>query len=387
MPARGSANSGILRSTIMPMVPQRFSREREAEFQASRRVALAEINATTYWMVAGLVLAFSFWDWFLDPTGWQNALPIRILGASIAIALGVLQKHSGRVDWAPTVAKARFAATALAIAGALLVLDQGYEFGIAGLVSLVLAGPYLAMDRRDLLKLYAIPAVGITLILSVGPFNRFAIVNSTVFLVLAVLVGLVLARVLEVANRRAFMLEVQLKTEARTDSLTGLVNRREMEEAAAAELKRARRNGAVTSVMILDIDRFKSVNDRFGHDMGDQVIIAVARSVQAVIRETDTLARWGGEEFLTLLPSTTLTDAAALAERIRLAVASAPMPMKGDEQVTVSIGVASSAEAHEDLTNTRWMQMLRAADGALYRAKENGRNRVCCAPAGVPRDA
>jgi diguanylate cyclase (GGDEF)-like protein len=382
MPARCTVNSGILRSTIMLMVPQHFSREREAEFQASRRAALAEINASTFWMVAMLLMVFCLWDWYVDPTGWQNAFPIRALGAAIAIALGVLQKQSGRVDWASAIAKARFAATTLAVAGALLVLDQGYEFGIAGLVSFVLVGPYLAMDRRDLMKLYALPAVGIALILFLGPFNRFAIINSTVFLVLALIVGLVLAGVLEVANRRAFMLEMQLKTEARTDSLTGLVNRRAMEEAAASELKRARRNGAVTAVMILDIDRFKSVNDRFGHDMGDQVIIAVARSVQAVIRETDTLARWGGEEFLTLLPSTSLADATALAERIRQAVASTPMPMGADVQITVSIGVASSAEAHEDLTNTRWMHMLRAADAALYRAKENGRNRVCSAVGG-----
>ncbi len=371
----------------MNLIPQRFTPEWEVEFQASRREALAEINATTYGFVATLVMVFCAWDWYVDPTGWQHALPIRVLGAATAIALGVLQKQSGRVDWAPAIAKARFAATTLAVAGALLVLDQGYEFGIAGLVSMVLVGPYLAMDRRDLLKLYALPAVGIALILSLGRFNQFAIVNSTIFLVLAVLIGMILARVLEVANRRAFALEMQLKVEARTDSLTGLTNRRAMEAAASAELKRARRIGAVTSVMSLDIDHFKAVNDRFGHDVGDQVIVTVARAVQAVIRETDTLARWGGEEFLALLPSTSLNDASALAERIRLAVASAPMPMGNNEQVTVSIGVAASDEAIEDLANARWVHMLRAADTALYRAKQSGRNRVCTAqPEAAPEN-
>lgn len=363
----------------MSLVPQRFSPEWEVEFQASRRAALAEINATTYGFVAGLVMVFCIWDWYVDPTGWQHALPIRALGATMAIALGILQKQSGRVDWAPAIAKARFAATTLAVAGALLVLDQGYEFGIAGLVSLVLVGPYLAMDRRDLLRLYALPSVGIALILMLGPFNQFAIVNSTIFLVLAVLVGMILSRVLEVANRKAFALEMQLKVEARTDSLTGLTNRRAMEAAASAELKRARRIGAETSVMILDIDNFKSVNDRFGHDVGDQVIVTVARAIQAIIRETDTLARWGGEEFLAMLPSTSRADATALAERIRLAVAAAPLPVEGAGQVTVSIGVSSSDDAVEDLTNSRWMHMLRAADTALYRAKQGGRNRVCAA--------
>ncbi|MBL8519887.1 MAG: GGDEF domain-containing protein [Betaproteobacteria bacterium] len=363
----------------MSMTPQRFSPEWEAEFQASRRAALAEVNASTYGFVAGLVMVFSAWDWYVDPGDWLHALPIRILGAAIAIALGVLQKQTGRVDWAPAIAKARFAATTLAVAGALLVLDQGFEFGIAGVVSMVLVGPYLAMDRRDLLKLYAVPAVCIAFIMVFGTLNRFAIINSTIFLVLAVLVGMILARVFESANRRAFVLEQQLKTEARTDSLTGLVNRRAMEAAAAAELKRARRNGGITAVMILDIDHFKSINDRFGHDVGDQVIISVSTAIQAVIRETDTLARWGGEEFLALLPSTHLADALALADRIRRAVASAPMPAENAAAVTVSIGVASSAEVTEDLTNTRWTHMLRAADSALYRAKQAGRNRVCSA--------
>ena len=113
------------------------------------------------------------------------------------------------------------------------------------------------------------------------------------------------------------------------------------------------------------------------------MLTQVASTIAAGLRETDVVARWGGEEFLTLLPSTSLADATALAERIRQAVASTPMPMGADVQITVSIGVASSAEAHEDLTNTRWMHMLRAADAALYRAKENGRNRVCSAVGGA----
>lgn len=379
------SRSAAARRTISPCAhsmtaPIRpFSAELESEFQAARCAALAEINASTYWMVAALVMVFSAWDWYVDPRSWLLALPIRMAGAGIAIGMGLTQKWSGRIDWAPRIAKIRFAAVTLAIAGALLVLDQGYEFGIAGLVSVVLIGPYLALDRRDLLKLFALPAVGVALILSFGNLERFAVVNSTVFLTLAVLVSLILARVFETAHRKAFLLDQQLKREARTDALTGLANRRAMEATAARELKLARRDGSEVAVLLLDIDHFKSVNDRFGHEAGDKVIQSVAAAVKACLRETDFVARWGGEEFLVLLPGTDVPAAVRLAERIRSSLASATHDAQGLEKVTLSAGVAVMSGAREDATTTRWTSMVRLADAALYRAKAEGRDRVCVA--------
>jgi diguanylate cyclase (GGDEF)-like protein len=363
----------------MPHAAKPFDAELEREFQASRRAALADINASTYLMVAALVMSFSFWDWYVDPRNWLMALPIRLAGALIAVGMGLTQKWSGRVDWAPRIAKIRFAAVTLAIAGALLVLDQGYEFGIAGLVSVVLIGPYLSLDRRDLLDLFALPAVCVALILVFGNLERFAVVNSTVFLLLAVLVSFILARVFETAHRKAFLLEQQLKREARTDGLTGLANRRAMEAAATRELKLARRDGRDVAVALLDIDHFKRVNDRFGHEAGDKVLQSMASAIKACMRETDFVARWGGEEFLVLLPGADTAAAVQLAERIRVSLSDTTHDVPGLGTVTMSAGVAAMSGACEDATTTRWTNMVRLADAALYRAKAEGRNRVCAA--------
>jgi diguanylate cyclase (GGDEF)-like protein len=363
----------------MPHAAKPFNAELEREFQASRRAALADINASTYLMVAALVMSFSFWDWYVDPRNWLMALPIRLAGALAAVGMGLAQKWSGRVDWAPRIAKIRFAAVTLAIAGALLVLDQGYEFGIAGLVSVVLIGPYLSLDRRDLLKLFALPAVGVALILMFGKLERFAVVNSTVFLLLAVLVSFILARVFETAHRKTFLLEQQLKLEARTDGLTGLANRRAMEATATRELKLARRDGRDVAVALLDIDHFKRVNDRFGHEAGDKVLQSMAAAIKACMRETDFVARWGGEEFLVLLPGADTAAAVQLAERIRVSLSDTTHDVPGLGTVTMSAGVAAMSGACEDATTTRWTNMVRLADAALYRAKAEGRNRVCAA--------
>ncbi len=162
---------------------------------------------------------------------------------------------------------------------------------------------------------------------------------------------------------------------ATTDTLTGLANRRTFYDQADKEIARRTRYPCPLSVVMVDADRFKSVNDTHGHAAGDDVLRHLASILRATVRTTDLPARYGGEEFVILLPETNAAGAAQVAERIRAAVEQWPA-RSGDKIIayTVSLGVAEAQHATADIK-----AMLAAADEALYRAKSEGRNRVVTA--------
>jgi diguanylate cyclase (GGDEF)-like protein len=353
-----------------------FPRQLEAEFRASRVAALAELNAsvTHFGLSAVMVLLFNLWDRFVDPAHANTALAIRLAAVAVILATGLVQRLSGRVSWAPWIGKARFSAAVLAVAGANAVVEQGYLVGLAGLVAAFLGGPYIVLDRRDYIPTTLLPLSGVALIMWLARLDRFAVINACAFLSLTLVVGFMLARVFEATHRRAFALEHALTREARTDALTGLQNRRSIEETAAAELKRQGRSGQPLALILCDVDHFKRINDEQGHNAGDRTIRAVGESLRSVMRATDALGRWGGEEFLALLPETNEEEAARLAERMRATVESAPMP--GPLFVTVSLGVAAAAGGAGSPEVSAFEELLKAADDALYRAKAAGRNRV-----------
>jgi len=155
-----------------------------------------------------------------------------------------------------------------------------------------------------------------------------------------------------------------------TDGLTGVGNRRAFDQRLAGAFEHARRYERPLSLVLIDVDHFKAINDRHGHDVGDAVLQSVASSVASGTRQTDFVARVGGEEFAILLPETALFESIQFAEKIRAGIAAAAPVI--DERVTVSIGVANSP--HSPFATT--MDLFRAADQALYRAKSNGRNCV-----------
>lgn len=157
---------------------------------------------------------------------------------------------------------------------------------------------------------------------------------------------------------------------ASIDVLTGLMTRRRFIEEGAVALDFAKRHGRPVCFLMCDLDHFKSVNDRFGHVMGDQVLAAAGLLLREAHRAGDRAARLGGEEFGLLLAETDLKAATAMAERIRQRVEAMPPFERGPERVTISIGVAAFDPANDDLT-----ALLARADRALYRAKEAGRNR------------
>ena len=167
-----------------------------------------------------------------------------------------------------------------------------------------------------------------------------------------------------------------IQKQAKTDPLTQLLNRREFEEQLAREVERAQRFGTPVGLVVLDLDDFKLINDRFGHLAGDGVLKAAASAIRQCTREIDQPARWGGEEFAVILPHTGLDGAARLAERLRQAIGERqiPTPDGRSVRVTASFGVAALPGS-----GTTQVELTAAADDAVYRSKRAGKNRVSLA--------
>jgi two-component system, cell cycle response regulator len=186
--------------------------------------------------------------------------------------------------------------------------------------------------------------------------------------------GAVAAVCVENAVNRARLLRAGI-----TDFLTGWHNRRYLQQRLKEELARAQRHAGTMSCLMIDIDRFKSINDGYGHLAGDAALREIAHRVEAQIRSMDTAARFGGDELAILLPDATAAEAARLAERIREVVAAVPFVLTPqiERSLTVSVGVASIAPGrHETDLKSVADRLLADADAALYRAKALGRNRV-----------
>ena len=167
-------------------------------------------------------------------------------------------------------------------------------------------------------------------------------------------------------------LQQELLLMASTDPLTGLLNRRRFLEQAESDFQRSQRYQHELAVVMLDIDHFKAINDSHGHFAGDQVLIAMSRATENLLRNTDILGRWGGEEFVILMPETPLAGAAILAERLREELARLAVDTTGGAlRFTISAGVAARGGTDAGITD-----ILQRADSALYAAKHHGRNRI-----------
>lgn len=238
---------------------------------------------------------------------------------------------------------------------------------------------FLFLERRAALGLVCLSFVAIFLpsgiALSLGPLPhwdnelRAMLINMALahFTFIAALLAIGRLRYRYQMTRERM---VAMQVLASTDPLTGLPNRRAMLEQLDTLLALAERGRQPLSVLLLDIDHFKLVNDNHGHDVGDQVLSQLGQVLSSQVRACDLVGRWGGEEFLLLAPATCLEEARELAERIRQAVASTAFPH--GQPLTVSLGVTQFGPSdHREA-------LLRRADQALYQAKAAGRNQSCC---------
>lgn len=182
-------------------------------------------------------------------------------------------------------------------------------------------------------------------------------------------------------NRELLESRERLKLQALTDALTGVMNRRAILQTLEQEIARADRDGEVVAVGMMDIDLFKGVNDTLGHAAGDEVLREVVRRSADSLRSYDFLGRFGGEEFLLILPGAGLEDIRPILERVRTAVGASPVPV-GTRRVGVTVSIGGAVRTGESVDD-----LIRSADAALYAAKAGGRNRVMVSGAPVPRPA
>jgi diguanylate cyclase (GGDEF)-like protein len=207
----------------------------------------------------------------------------------------------------------------------------------------------------------------------------FAEFDLGVLITVVVAVNPVLAvfAVPSVLLARRFIMHKQLLAQSRIDTKTGLLNASTWEREATVEIARAVRTGTPLALALVDIDHFKAVNDTHGHLAGDKALRAVTDALRSQLRAYDLAGRFGGEEFVILLPQTRESDALRVAERLRSHVAAMTIPVGGDDDpgrfvsLTISVGVAALDGEHRELTD-----MMAAADRALYYAKETGRNKI-----------
>ncbi|WP_425548846.1 diguanylate cyclase [Amycolatopsis ultiminotia] len=353
-----------------------------AQAEMSRRIerlrrwmsGQTHINVTSVWYLSGA---------FLLPPAWVALLALVLyLHLWLRVWRNVRTRPAHR--FAASTAWAMlscFAASAVLTVGGLdnVGIDSWYGLGALVLAAavfevvnagLVAAGIFLYTNSRspaDLIGTWEDNAFELAT-LCLGGLAALTLVWQPV-LVVFVLPPLLLLH-------RYLLLKQQLQVAAVTDEKTGLLNTAGWHDLATREFTRARRRGQGSgfAVLMIDLDYFKRINDTYGHLTGDEVLAAVALAIERSVRQTDTVGRFGGEEFVVLLPATGGTHVLGVAERVRNTVGQLTVAVGGAVRISglsVSVGVACYPDAGDTLD-----EVLRTADAALYRAKDAGRNRV-----------
>ncbi|MGA9521947.1 MAG: diguanylate cyclase [Myxococcaceae bacterium] len=354
---------------LSPLTPELLCRYREHAWQQVKPLMRVALTAA-----ACLFAAFVGWELVVAPEVLPETVPLRVVSAGgmllwlLGMRVPPLSRHPaivlhGGATWA--------AASVSFLVGA-LPHSIGSSFVVGSLTLIILA---LATVTPSLLH----HLVACALVWGTSNFVAVAwasapgdfLIAANIFLVSSTVFSAVLVHHHARMRLRTFRLEARLQSLASTDSLTGALNRRALLAAAEEARRRSERYGEPLSLVMLDIDHFKSFNDTWGHPAGDEVIRAVAQRCTTAARETDLIGRLGGEEFVIVLPHSSGCAAAQMAERLREEIASTPVDIGGHLlNVTVSLGIAQ-CQPGEALD--AWFAR---ADGALYGAKRSGRNRI-----------
>jgi diguanylate cyclase (GGDEF)-like protein len=340
----------------------------EAALLAQLEIDLDELLPVVAPLFGAAVLLFCVWDVMLDSANAWRTLAVRL----VCVGLGATAYVKHGLRWSAAQRCAIIYGThAGAIVLATFLLRDGLLYGLAGIVACLFLVSVVTLRIRDFLLMQAAPGL-LLCALAASQTNRIQFVNLFMPYLFALALALAVMLVIRFFRSKAYLVEQKLLDRSRRDSLTGASNRAYMEELAERELALARRHGRPLAVAMIDIDFFKRVNDTHGHATGDEVIRRLCACCTEHLREIDHFGRIGGEEFACILPETDALAALQCAERLRLALAALTIDTpQGPLHFTVSIGLAQFGPAHAD-----WAHLLAAADGALYQAKDAGRNRV-----------
>ncbi|WP_328595561.1 GGDEF domain-containing protein [Rugamonas rivuli] len=358
-----------------PAAEQAFLRHHLATTQAQLRV--------TFVFCSLFYLSFAVTDviWLGYSLHTAVLAGARLLVAASALGSLVLLRRRPA-----SIAVTRVVASVVEVAGAagflLIAALRPGEFSLHAIsMSIVVIVIYIYIPNR-LLYAAAIAApatLGFLLLADrLGHLRSVELATMAALLALTNLFGYVAARRYQLLLRNEYSAQTVLKNLSVRDPLTGCYNRRHLhEQLLETEISRAQRYRLSLTVIMSDLDHFKAVNDNYGHNGGDAVLQRFAALLQSMTRDSvDSVVRYGGEEFLLILPETDLAGGALLAERLRHALAATPVEHEGQQiAVTASFGVASVDFASS--THAAHINMIASADDLLYAAKNGGRNRVC----------
>lgn len=352
--------------------------EWKAAFAEYQRQVARRFSFVGAWLALLIVPAFQLVDvWADEATGrlWWDHLAWRLPPVVIAVVILFFHFTQRQGWWTRTLLLLLALSIMFMMVGLfgthLALGTEAMHLMIKGLIMTTAAVAILATaGLRDLALIYGLPYFALALVLhriGVGWFEGITLLMHP--LMMAV-VGCAMAEVYFRIRVDNFNVRQELAYHAATDALTGLPNRRAMEWQLAAEHARSQRHHRHYGVIMADIDRFKLVNDTHGHDVGDEVLRLLADRMTSAVRTEDEVGRWGGEEFMILLPDTDQEDVMVVAEKIRQRVAEEAFPTSvGELAVTISLGVAVYDGEEE------YIAVVKRSDVALYQAKNNGRNR------------
>ncbi len=350
----------------------------EAAFRARYRGQKGRQTAVSLLVMALLFLVFAYPDW----VAFGSADPfLRLLAVRIAIA-GLLTAGAALAWRRPVLIEdGRIVSglEALSFAAYFVVVHARPEelAWHLGIVMTMLVGLFSFVPNRFPLMLsVATAGVGgfLATLSFAGDMSGPEIASIGLLVSFPAIIGAIAAWRFATLRRREYALLAELTHLAETDPLTGLLNRRRFEVLFAREIARAARNGTPLTLCLMDIDRFKRVNDDFGHAAGDEALRLFSAVCREGLRATDVLARFGGEEFILVLPDTSPRQAVEVLERLRARLAKIPLETaQGSLRITVTIGVAAW-HAGEDRES-----LIRRADAALYAGKAAGRDRIALA--------
>ncbi len=193
--------------------------------------------------------------------------------------------------------------------------------------------------------------------------------SHTIWMLVSMLLGLVGGYIFHVSQKNTFQKELELKSNAEIDTLTGLYNRSKLDSILTQELDKVKRYNHNIGVLLLDIDHFKNINDNYGHLVGDKILMGISQNIQSTIRSSDHIFRWGGEEFIIICPEINQTDLMTLAEKIRSQISQVHFDEVGYNTISIGVTINNIDDTVESI--------IKRADTALYEAKGTGRNKVC----------
>ena len=356
----------------------RFAPPEEAAYHHQKFEELRGYTRRTLLTLPPLILGLWVWDWAIDPLGAPHTFLLRVgMAACLIPCIFAIRSPDFTVGRFTLLLYISVVATQVFWLGILQRLNDGIVHGVGGYMYYVLALLVmgLALRFRDNVVGLSLAVLFPDAVAWAGFLPGFSFARYNALILPASGLSLYTIWAFDRLYRRLFSYQRTMEHLAGEDALTGLPNRRQFMRTGEQMLEQVRRYGRSASLLLMDLDHFKSVNDRFGHAAGDATLQAVAELLRIHQRAADLPARLGGEEFAMVLPETDVPGALIMAERLRAACEVLKIDVPGGVwaglSLTMSIGVARCEDMDTSLDD-----VLRRADAALYRAKHDGRNRV-----------